>query len=66
MNVKLDYSVLEYTCRETFSDLDTNSSFESYLINNYPSLNDTIVSLRRLKIRAEIDLVVSRCFYRKF
>jgi hypothetical protein len=51
------YTVLQYTCRETFSDLDINSSFESYLINNYPSLNETIVSFRRLKIRAEVDLV---------
>jgi hypothetical protein len=55
------FSILENTCRETFSDLDTNLSFESYLINNYPSLNDTIHSFRRLKIRAEIDLVV--CVY---
>jgi len=51
------YTVLQYTCRETFSELDTNLTFESYLINNYPSLNDTIHSFRRLKIRAEIDLV---------
>ena len=51
--------VAEYTCRETFTDLDTNLSFESYLINNYPSLNDAVHSFRRLKIRAEIDLVVN-------
>ncbi|CAF2488837.1 unnamed protein product [Rotaria sp. Silwood2] len=51
------YTVLQHTCRETFSDIDTNLSFESYLINKYPSLNDTIHSFRRLKIRAEIDLV---------
>ncbi|CAF3082760.1 unnamed protein product [Rotaria socialis] len=51
------YTVLQHTCRETFSDIDTNSAFESYLINNYPALNDTIHSFRRLKIRAEVDLV---------
>ncbi|CAF1052462.1 unnamed protein product [Rotaria sp. Silwood1] len=51
------YTVLQHTCRETFSDIDTNSPFESYLINHYPALNDTIHSFRRLKIRAEIDLV---------
>lgn len=49
---------LENTCRETFPDLDTNLSFESYLINNHPILNETVHSFRRLKIRAEIDLVV--------
>ncbi|CAF0766914.1 unnamed protein product [Rotaria sordida] len=51
------YNVLQHTCQETFSDMDTNLPFESYLINNYPSLNETIHSFRRLKIRAEIDLV---------
>ena len=52
-------SLAEYTCRETFTDLDTNLSIESHLIHNYPSLKDNIHSFRRLKIRAEIDLVVS-------
>ena len=49
---------VEYTCRETFSDLDSGASFESYIINNYPALNETIHLFRKLKIRAEVDLVV--------
>jgi len=55
---------LENTCREIFSDLDSNHSFESYLITNYPSLNDTVHTFRRLKVRAEVDLVVCEfhCF----
>ncbi|CAF0884139.1 unnamed protein product [Adineta ricciae] len=51
------YTVLQYTCRETFSDLDAGASFESYIINNYPPLNETIHLFRKLKIRAEVDLV---------
>lgn len=49
---------LEYTCRETFPDLDGNTTFESYLISHYPPLNESMQTFRRLKIRAEIDLVV--------
>ncbi|CAF0963562.1 unnamed protein product [Adineta steineri] len=51
------YNVLQHTCRETFADIDTTTAFESYLINNYPSLSETIHLFRKLKIRAEIDLV---------
>jgi len=58
----MNSSFLEYTCRETFSDIDTTASFESYLINNYPSLNETIHLFRKLKIRAELDLVVCLLF----
>ncbi len=56
-------SILEHTCRETFSDIDTHATFEAYLINHYPSLTDTVQTFRRLKIRAEFDLVVCIFIY---
>ena len=49
---------LEYTCRETFADINATDTVQSYLTSNYPSLDDTLQSFERLKIRAEVDLVV--------
>ncbi|UJR37523.1 hypothetical protein I4U23_030225 [Adineta vaga] len=51
------YTVFQYTCRETFSELDPSASLDAYLINNYPSLNETVHLFRKLKSRAEVDLV---------
>ena len=51
-------SILELTCRETFPDIETNVKWKTYLIRQFPALSETIQSFERLKVRAEIDLVV--------
>jgi len=51
------YTVFQYTCQETFPDRDNNLSIESYLVSHYPTLNEPMQTFRRLKVRAEVDLV---------
>ncbi|CAF0843084.1 unnamed protein product [Didymodactylos carnosus] len=51
------FTLFEYTCKDAFPDMETTTLSETYLYENYPSLIELIHAFKKLKIRAEIDLV---------